>query len=455
MMKDMNNTLNIRSCIRVVILIIFAALNSLESLGQIENVFVETYYISDANDATDTTGGRIVEEGSVTYRVFVDLAPGSRLKAIYGDQYHPLIIASTDTFYNNNDRPTANFGYLINKGWFKNNPTLALDSWITLGLGEKTSKGVLKTDDTDSTFVGGDNNNGGTASISGGILVNNDSAAGLPLTQVDGLVPTTQVLGQWLDDGIKNFQGNDTTIFGPDSLGMVFHRDDVLLKQNAGVIGADSVENIVLIGQFTTKGELTFSLNLEVDVWDGISYNTVYYVADDDTLLTGEQVSPFLTYPPLCGCTDPNYLEYNPSYACNIQDSCLTQIVYGCLDTAACNYDPNANFNINELCCYPGYCNDRDLTIVCPDLNNGRAVEYKIYPNPVSDVLNYQLNVGARKDVMIEVYDVFGRLVLSNSLGVVSEVINDYLNVSSFGVGMYFMKVYSGENVETMTFVKE
>jgi hypothetical protein len=34
----------------------------------IKNVIVETYYVSDANDATDTTGG-ILEPGSKTYSI--------------------------------------------------------------------------------------------------------------------------------------------------------------------------------------------------------------------------------------------------------------------------------------------------------------------------------------------------------------------------------------------------
>jgi len=42
------------------------------------------------------------------------------------------------------------------------------------------------------------------------------------------------------------------------------------------------------------------------------------------------------------GCTDPNFVEYNP--LANIDDgSCSTPIVYGCTNPLANNYDPNAN----------------------------------------------------------------------------------------------------------------
>ena len=108
------------------------------------------------DDATDTLGGRFVKDGSTTYRIFIDLAEGSKLLSIYGDQYHPLKIQSTDTFYNNVDRPNVTFGYEYLKNWIKGNPSIALDSWLTIGLGERNNNGVLKEDDPDSTFVGGD-----------------------------------------------------------------------------------------------------------------------------------------------------------------------------------------------------------------------------------------------------------------------------------------------------------
>ena len=44
------------------ILLLFAATAAVNLLaqGDLENVIVETYYISDANDATDTIGGGVV-----------------------------------------------------------------------------------------------------------------------------------------------------------------------------------------------------------------------------------------------------------------------------------------------------------------------------------------------------------------------------------------------------------
>ena len=66
--------------------------------SQLEKVIVEKYYVSDLNDATDTLGGGL-PVGSTTYRVYVDLAPGSVLKKIYGDANHPFSIQSTAPFF--------------------------------------------------------------------------------------------------------------------------------------------------------------------------------------------------------------------------------------------------------------------------------------------------------------------------------------------------------------------
>jgi hypothetical protein len=42
-----------------------------------KNVLVETYYIADSDDLTNTTGGQL-SEGSKTYRIFVEMEPGSK-----------------------------------------------------------------------------------------------------------------------------------------------------------------------------------------------------------------------------------------------------------------------------------------------------------------------------------------------------------------------------------------
>lgn len=422
--------------------------------AQIENVIVEKYYITDSLDATDTTSGRLLEAGMITYRVFIDLKQGSKLKKLYGDNYHPLIINSSDTFFNNIDRPNAYFGYLINKSWFSSNPTLALDSWLTIGLNSKTNMAVLKMDDTDGSFIGGLNNNGGSSSVPGGILVNNDPLAGIPVTTADGYHVLNNTLSQWVDYGYVDAFGVDTTIFGSVNSGNSYYSTSSYIQQNSGVEGNPSDSNKVLIGQFTTKGDLSFELNVELEEPDGIGSKIVKYVAKADTLLVGEKLSPYLKYPPICGCKDPNYLEFSSAVACNIQDSCKTLIVFGCTDSAACNYDPSVNYHVQELCCYIGYCYDRDLNILCPDYGNERIGETRISPNPASEFLNLEIIAGKGNLIAYQITDLEGRRLTNDHQVFTSGLYTSQLNISELHNGIYLLIVYTGDSKTVQKFIK-
>jgi hypothetical protein len=421
--------------------------------AQIENVYVETYYVSDTNDATDTTGGTTLEDRSKTYRIYVDLLPGYKIKKIYGDANHTLKISSTANFYNNHDRPTAYFGYLINKSWFPDNPLLGLDSWLTLGLPTKTNNGVLKTDDVNGSFIGGTNNYGGSAAIPGGLLVNNSVDVGIPLTTADGMSTNNNVLGQWLDNGFKNMAGVDTTVFGPLNVGSAFISNSAFLQQNSGVMGSDPDNNKVLVAQLTTKGEISFELNIEVIDTAG---NVIKLVADNTVLLPGEQVSPSLKYPAECGCKNANYLEYNAAYGCDDSTACKTLIVCGCMDTMACNYDAAANKNIESLCCYPGYCNDRDLEVVCPELvlNRIAAIELNLFPNPADKQLTLQVPATNDNKVQYTVYNAYGSLVFAKDLGILGGNIFETIDITKLERGLYLLRFDLGKASTTKRFIK-
>ena len=135
----------LNSSLKILLLFIVCCLPQL-AIAQVEKVIVETYYIADANDATDTTGGGIEAE-TKTYRIYIDLKEGSRLRKIYGDQYHPIIIRSTENFFNNK-ADGKSFAKDFNKNRFKEN-TVALDTWLTIGqITNSSSKiyyGILKS----------------------------------------------------------------------------------------------------------------------------------------------------------------------------------------------------------------------------------------------------------------------------------------------------------------------
>ncbi len=451
--------------------------------AQIEKVIVETYYISDTIDATDTTGGKL-EAGTTTYRVYIDLTKGSKLTKIYGDENHPLKFSSTAVFFNN----TAD-GQTFAKDFSKNRlgeNTVALDTWLTLGQvtkkALKTYFGILKPQDTDGSIIGGANNDGGSAGIPGGLLVNIDPVAGIPITTADGLDTMMTIPSNWLDNGFRNsISGEDSTIFGSLKSGSQFISNNAFL-QNEGVMGLNPDSNQILVAQLTTKGTLSFELNVEVNDEKG---NIIKYVAQGhDTL--DEKYSSFLTYPPKCGCLNPGYLEYDPrltcsdsnlckthvpcgclnpkyleynsGFTCSDSNSCKTPIVLGCMDPYACNFDPKANFSVQTLCCYPGYCLDRDISLVCPNLGIEEIkgiYGFKLYPNPAVDQLEIQFSSNNNQTLKFSIYDSFGREVLQNYIYTMNGYQVQKVNISDLVSGLYLFKISIAGINSTKVFIKK
>jgi hypothetical protein len=424
--------------------------------AQLQKVIVEKYYISDVNDATDTLGGGI-NIGSTTYRIYVDLAPGSLLKKIYGDANHPFSIQSTAPFFNHESD-----GQTFAKDYVKNRyleGTVALDSWLTLGQTTKTQSaktyfGVLKNQDVDGSFIGGANNDGGSELISNGLLSNNDPMAGIPLTQADGMDTMVAVPTTWTHFGVLDFTtGNDSTIFGSLQSSNEFTSSDFFLA-NTGVSGVVSDSNQILVAQLTTIGDLTFQLNIEVDVWNGSSMETIRYVSSNDTILSGEVFNPYLIYPSTCGCNNSDYLEFDQYVTCLEPGACITPVIIGCMDSMACNFDPAVNVNVSNLCCYPGKCNNRDIAIVCPALR-GENFEFLVYPNPSSEEFFLDVYSGmANEAIQVTVFNTFGVKVYENAFEPSSILTGELLELSTVEKGLYHIQVQIGEQVQTQLLFK-
>lgn len=381
----------------------------------IENVIVETYYVADGNDATDTIGGG-VPEGARTYRVYIDLAPGFALRAIYGRDDHPIIFNSTAPFFNHLDRGRT-FGHQINNSALDEG-TVALDSWLALGGASNLRRGVLKTLDPDGSIVGGPNSDGGSEGVSGGLLVNAVPEMGIPLTEKDGLHPVE--VAPVLPPNFLVFGDDPNRAFRDSTLESTFESTNFRMGCSTPGVQGPTPENQLLVAQLTTLGELTFELNIEVEQVGGA---LLRFVARDTLLQTGETANGLLSFPPRCGCMDPNFLEYDPSAGCD-DGTCQTTIVFGCLDPEACNYDPEANFAVSQLCCYsPTDCNGLDVALVCPsvsvfevDPDHGSIT---VYPNPVEADVLYLDAPGTFVEYVL-IHDMSGRLayryqVLSSS----------------------------------------
>jgi hypothetical protein len=439
------------------ITLFFACFAWYNASAQLEKVIVEKYYVSDSNDFTDTSGG-IVPIGSTTYRIYIDLAPGSILKKIYGDPNHPFEITSTEVFFNN-ILDGKSFGKDLTKVSLSEN-TVALDSWITLGQvpkkqGTKTYYGILKNQDDDGSFIGGINNDGGSSLITSGLLINNDPSCGIPLIVSDGIDTMTLTPNSWSDVGVVDFtSGNDSTIFGSLVPKKEFISTGFSLS-NSGVTGVNLDSNQIIIAQLTTKGDLSFKINLELEELVNGVPTLVKYVAKDTLLVAGEIFNPFLSYPQSCGCDDPDFLEYNSSFVCYLEGSCQTPIKIGCMDSMACNYDPAVNINVEELCCYPGFCADRNIEEVCPSLM-GNDFDLNLYPNPTSGDITMNLISGIACNWNYEIYNTYGSVKLSGSFTTTDSELNVVLplDLSNIDLGMYRLKVSNGNLSKHKLFIK-
>lgn len=437
---------------RLVLCIFILLISLVYSSAQLENVFVEKYYISDSKDATNTTGG-VLQEGSITYRIYIDLAKGSKLMKVYGEPNRPIRFASTATFYNHLDDGVST-AYTINKNRLKEN-LIALDSWITLGQVTRPNAGsalfgVPKQDDSDGSIIGGFNNDGGSEEIPGGLMTHNDPAIGTTILEADGLLSSSILPSNWFAAGLTDNQtGEDISVFA-SSTTPIFESEEFFI-QNSGVSGVDENENIILIAQLTTIGEIDFKINIEIQNVDG---GRIRYVHKDTLVQDNEVYAPLLSFPALCGCTDPEYIEYSTNFACPDISKCKTPIKYGCLDSLACNYDPTANLNINSLCCYIGFCNDFDIAVICPDLPLRSKDEEEfliVEPNPTMDIIRLNHNIPVTSKMFVEIYNSSLLKVLTLPLSNINEETFDVSNLSS---GYYHIVVRGNGKLVRNKFVK-
>jgi hypothetical protein len=425
------------------------------SYAQLDSVIVEKYYLANSKDAQDVqfiydaqgdqvTETVVLEEGTITYRVFVVLEPGFKLIKVFADENHPLVVSSTSNFFNNTDRG-ATLGSNIKKSKFNSALTLPVDSWLTLGMATSSDLGILKSEDPDGSIISG---------TSGEYLKNNDAQIGIPLNVEDGLMNLTDLPSSWSSNG---FNEADSTIFGSLKVGNHFFSNDAYII-NSGVSGSSPENNKVLIAQLTTKGDISFEFNIQLQDISKSSAEpltiTARSIAGDEE--SGILQSRFLTYPRIheCGCNDRSYREFNRKRDCDDPSLCKTKIVFGCTDPNACNYDPSATDFVPGMCCYPGNCGDRDLSKVCPDLKNPTEPTIAMFPNPAMENLTVQISTDTEKNAKIEILSSYGVLKYQRSLEGISGVFNSDFDLKNFEHGMYMVRVIIGDKVENKILIK-
>ena len=274
----------------------------------LQGIVVEKYYQANAADIADATAAGAVTPlttSSVTYRVYVDMAAGYKFNSLFGNAAHNLTVSTTTGFYND-----PSWGVSINPGTVSTTNirknTGMIDSWFTTGGVAAGKAGVLKSEDTDGTI-------GNAQSI----LANNPGGCfGLPINGASGR------------DGFLPSSG--TTYVVPNGLGLGSALD-VLDQTNGGAIvltngsiaalggvQGPTSSNMVLIGQFTTNGEFSFALNLQIqNIATGVAEN---YVSSSPT--GAELTHPSLTLVPNVAPTIT--LAASPSASAIINGTAMT-----------------------------------------------------------------------------------------------------------------------------------
>jgi hypothetical protein len=191
------------------------------SQGHLENVIVERITPSAAAVTADPA-----LTGTTAYRVFVDLAAGWEMSGVYGETGNQLLIQTTTDFYNYAAGVYA--GRSATSGQF-GNAAGRLDSYITIGsfTGTRVGVQILEDPEADGDGYTTQSTNDNLA-YSPGFDTQLETVFGADVTGTSSL---STFDGAWVDQ-----TGYATTLFG----------------------------NRILIGQFTTDGDFSFALNIQI-----------------------------------------------------------------------------------------------------------------------------------------------------------------------------------------------
>ena len=200
----------------------------------VEGVLVERYAVR-----PDAVGGPDL----VTYRLYIDLGEGHRLNMVYGDEQNELHLRTSTHFVNSPN--SVKYGDRMHHRDIQEGED-GYDSWLTIGAASDRHWGVPRELDVTDGAVDG--------------LVAMDS------------VP--QVVNMYMEPGYLGAI--------PGCCLHTMNGAWAVLGGTGGLAG----NGLVLIGQFTTSGELTYALNAQVQRPDGSLVRCVSTVADEpDELL--------------------------------------------------------------------------------------------------------------------------------------------------------------------------
>ena len=204
--------------------------------GGLKRLVVEKYHKATPEEVAASKGRLTLN--SITYRIYVELLPGYKFIDAFGSKAHPLKITTSTYFYNH--PKGGRFGNAISPETIKNDPLVALDSWLSVGVISSTQLGVV---------------NG---------------------TSVEGTPGEVTVLG--LDKQLQFLSYSDDSVKTP----VVFETTNGAWACLKGATGPSADNNTVLVAQLTTDGALALGLNFVIGTPPGSGGSGgEYYVVRD------------------------------------------------------------------------------------------------------------------------------------------------------------------------------
>ncbi|MBL7950569.1 MAG: T9SS type A sorting domain-containing protein [Flavobacteriales bacterium] len=417
-----------------------------------QGLIVEPYYVADEADAANTDGGPGLTAGTKVYRVYADMLPGYKLITVGGFPGYPMSIGTTTAFFNNEDRGEA-WGRSIPANNLDDN-TVAIDSWLTFGAASNQHWGVLKSDDTDGSIVGGSNNNDG-------LLVNEAAWAGAPLTEVDGLYATGTAPQQLV------FLGDAPTSFDPG--GSNTYTNDNFAWSILGGVEGPTAENRVLIGQFATDGEFSFCLNLTVKIPedsicdDPNCHNFLEFLATmepADTVGGGFGVQNKFNHPTLCFTSSTAIVDCAgtpggtalPGTACDDGNADTSNDTY--TETCACQGDDCEGVQGGDA--LPGTpCDDGDEETIddawtsscqCAGtithiVENDALAGISLAPNPTADLTLLTFRENMNGTATLTLMNLLGEVVMTQNIASITPGSTQAVDLSSCAPGAYLLRV--------------
>ena len=216
----------------------------------------------------------------------------------------------------------------------------------------------------------------------------------------------------WVTVGYDSNEGNNMWDVGVDFAS--FEQGGLISSNNGGwfLIPTDEkcspdAQGLVLIGQFTSTGEIHGTLNIQGRDTDGISWR-----------------KEGLTF---------------STRACE---------VFGCTDSKASNFNPMATFNDGS--CIGGGC------IPAPEAAVTELTGWDVFPNPLrSNLINIQLhNLEVKPGASLDIMDAKGSLVTSFIVGKNATLNGNRITIDQMlQSGTYQVVLSQGANRETKTIV--